>query len=63
MMDAFAGLSFYSLRALTHTLRELSDVQCRLASDKEYLSRRLEHMEKSTSWRLTAPIRKLLSSK
>ena len=62
MMDAFAGLSFYSLRALTHTLRELSDVQCRLASDKEYLSRRLEHMEKSTSWRLTAPIRKLLSN-
>lgn len=61
MMDAFVGLSFHTLRALTHTLRDLSDVQCRLGSDKEYLSRRLQHMEQSTSWRLTAPIRKLLS--
>lgn len=61
MMDAFVGLSFYTLRSLTHTLRELSDVQCRLGSDKEYLSRRLENMEQSTSWKLTAPIRKLLS--
>lgn len=61
MMDAFAELSFHTLRCLTHTLRNLSDVQCRLQSDKDYLSRRLEHMEQSTSWRLTAPIRKLLS--
>lgn len=61
MMDAFIALSFHTLRTLTHTLKELSDVECRLGSDKEYLSRRLEHMEQSTSWRLTAPIRKLLS--
>lgn len=61
LMDAFVELSFYTLRSLTLTLRDLSDVQCRLQSDKEYLSRRLDHMEKSTSWRLTAPIRKLLS--
>lgn len=61
MMDAFVALSFHTLRTLTHTLRELSDVQCRLGSDKEYLSRRLENMEQSTSWKLTAPIRKLLS--
>ena len=62
LMDAFAQLSFYTLRCLTHTLAELSDVRCRLESDKEYLSRKLQHMEQSTSWRLTAPIRKLLSS-
>lgn len=61
MMDAFVGLSFHTLQSLTHTLRELSDVQCRLGSDNEYLSRRLENMEQSTSWKLTAPIRKLLS--
>ncbi len=61
MMDAFAELSFHTLRSLTSTLRELSDVQCRLQSDKDFLSRRLENMEQSTSWRLTAPIRKLLS--
>ncbi len=61
MMDAFVELSYYTLRCLTFTLRDLSDVKCRLQSDKDYLSRRLEHMEQSTSWRLTAPIRKLLS--
>ncbi len=61
MMDAFVELNFYTLRCLTHTLSNLSDVQCRLQSDKEYLSRRLEDMEQSTSWRLTAPMRKLLS--
>ncbi len=62
VLAAFAELNFTTLRCLTHTLRELSDVRCRAQSDAEYLNNKLQNMSNSTSWKLTAPIRKLLSS-
>ena len=62
VLEGYVELSFNSLRCLTHTLSDLSDVKCRAQSDTEYLNNKLNNMSNSTSWKLTAPIRRLLSS-
>lgn len=58
---AFIELNMIMMRSLTHTLKNLSDVEHRTAAEKENLVRRLENMETSSSWQLTAPMREIIS--
>jgi len=60
VMQSMVELNFISLRALTNTITSLSDVTCRLQSEREYLNKKIENINNSTSWKLTAPLRKLI---
>lgn len=56
----FVELSFSALRYVTFQNRKLHDLECRAAAETAYLSTKIDHLENSTSWKLTAPLRNLV---
>ena len=57
---AFIELNMIMMRSLTHTLKDLSDLKHRAEAERDDLLRRLQNMESSNSWQLTAPMRNLV---
>ncbi|MBA3857054.1 MAG: hypothetical protein C0507_09125 [Cyanobacteria bacterium PR.3.49] len=58
---AFIELNMIMMRSLTHTLKNLSDTEHRTDAQREDLIRKLENIENSSSWQLTAPMRELVA--
>jgi hypothetical protein len=57
LFSAFVELNYVMMRSLTHTIKNLSDVQHRTSAEKTHLLRTIENMKNSTSWKLTEPLR------
>lgn len=58
---AFVELNMVMMRSLTHTLKNLSDMEHRTDAERADLTRRLENIENSSSWQMTAPIREIVA--
>lgn len=62
-LNGFKEVSFRTARYLTEVLAELHDTQCRFEIEQERLKAEIADLRNSTSWKITAPWRKLISSR
>lgn len=60
---AFKELSFDSLRYITALLAQVSDLEHKLADQKQNLESQIDEMRRSTSWKITAPLRNIAKSR
>lgn len=60
MMSAFVELSFVMARGLTNALAKLSAAEYKARADQDYLNLQMENIRSSASWRITAPLRRLM---
>ena len=60
-LNGFKEVSFRSVQYLTEVLAQLHDSQCRYEMEKARLEAELANLRNSTSWRITAPWRKLIA--
>lgn len=58
----YKELAYHSLRYMTKLIAQLDDLQCRSKCEREYLEAQLNDMRNSTSWKITAPLRGILSN-
>lgn len=60
--NSFRLLAFHALRALTATIAELDDLKCHRKIDRDIFESEITNIKKSTSWKLTAPLRSVTSA-
>lgn len=58
-LEGFKEVGFHSVRYVTELLAQLHDLQCRFEIEQERHNTELANLRNSTSWKITAPLRKL----
>lgn len=60
---AFKQVTFEAVRYITDLLAQVSDLEHKLVDQRQYMQTQIDDMRRSTSWKITAPLRNLVKTK